>query len=161
MFQSSTANPARPRDLESRSGLSNGEIKAKFHRLLVDSVDVKAMNKLDDLTVRRELRAAIDELFLSHPDLLRYREKDRLAQELVDEMVGFGTATPLIVVGLVYLASTIPMTRLVALLDDAPGERRVVALIIYRLVCTVILKNFLPRFCSDPLYLVQHVKMAF
>ena len=65
-------------------------IKEKLHRLLIEMVDVRAMLKLDEKVVCRELRTAIDKLFMSHPELARHREKDRLAQELVDEMVGFG-----------------------------------------------------------------------
>jgi len=90
MFQNSQSKAPRPVPVAARDGLSDAQIKAKFHQLLVNSVDVKAMNQLDEKTVRRELKGAIDELFLTHTDLLRHREKDRLAQELVDEMVGFG-----------------------------------------------------------------------
>lgn len=77
-------------------GHEDKTIKEKFHRLLIEMVDVRAMLQLDEKIVRRELRAAIDTLFMSHPDLARYREKDRLAQELVDEMVGFGPLEPLL-----------------------------------------------------------------
>lgn len=65
-------------------------IKERLHRLLIEMVDVRAMLKLSDRVVRRELRSAIDTLFMSQPDLARHREKERLAQELIDEMVGFG-----------------------------------------------------------------------
>jgi len=90
MFQQTHSDLLKVRPDEKTSRQSDKVIKEKFHRWLIEMVDVRAMLKLDEAVVRRELRAAIDKLFLSHPELVRHGEKDRLAQELIDEMVGFG-----------------------------------------------------------------------
>jgi len=71
-------------------------VKDKFHRLLLEMIDVQAILQMDEAVVRRELRTAIENLFLSHPELLRYHQKDRLTQELIDEMLGFGPLEPLL-----------------------------------------------------------------
>ncbi|MFN3153125.1 CpaF family protein [Bremerella sp.] len=90
MFQQTHSSPLKSRADERPSRQDDKVIKEKFHRWLIEMVDVRAMLKLDEAVVRRELRAAIETLFLSHPELVRHGEKDRLAQELIDEMVGFG-----------------------------------------------------------------------
>lgn len=90
MFQQTHSDQVRARADEKSSRRDDKVIKEKFHRWLIEMVDVRAMLQLDEAVVRRELRAAIEKLFLSHPELVRHGEKDRLAQELVDEMVGFG-----------------------------------------------------------------------
>lgn len=90
MFQQTHSNPVRVRADEKSSRRDDKAIKEKFHRWLIEMVDVRAMLQLDEAVVRRELRSAIEKLFLSHPELVRHGEKDRLAQELIDEMVGFG-----------------------------------------------------------------------
>lgn len=90
MFQQTHSDQVRARADEKSSRRDDKVIKEKFHRWLIEMVDVRAMLQLDEAVVRRELRAAIETLFLSHPELVRHGEKDRLAQELVDEMVGFG-----------------------------------------------------------------------
>lgn len=90
MFQQTHSSPLKTRADERPSRQDDKVIKEKFHRWLIEMVDVRAMLKLDEAVVRRELRAAIETLFLSHPELVRHGEKDRLAQELIDEMVGFG-----------------------------------------------------------------------
>lgn len=90
MFQQTRSDPKNVRPEVKPSRHDDKVIKEKFHRLLIEMVDVRAMLKLDEVVVRHELRAAIEKLFLSHPELVRHGEKDRLAQELIDEMVGFG-----------------------------------------------------------------------
>lgn len=90
MFQNVQAeSPNRSSDSHVKAN-EDKTIKERLHRLLIEMVDVRAMLKLDENIVRRELRTAIETLFMSHSDLVRHREKDRLAQELIDEMVGFG-----------------------------------------------------------------------
>ncbi len=90
MFQQTRTEQTKATSDIKSSRNDDKQIKEKFHRWLIEMVDVRAMLKLDESVVRRELRAAIEKLFLSHPELVRHREKDRLAQELIDEMVGFG-----------------------------------------------------------------------
>ncbi|MBA2112949.1 CpaF family protein [Bremerella alba] len=90
MFQQTHSDLLKVRPESKTSRQDDKVIKEKFHRWLIEMVDVRAMLKLDEAVVRRELRAAIEKLFLSHADLVRHGEKDRLAQELIDEMVGFG-----------------------------------------------------------------------
>ncbi len=90
MFQQTHSEVVKARPSERSTRRDDKVIKEKFHRWLIEMVDVRAMLQLDEAVVRRELRTAIDKLFLSHPELVRHGEKDRLAQELIDEMVGFG-----------------------------------------------------------------------
>ncbi|GAA4436386.1 CpaF family protein [Bremerella cremea] len=90
MFQQKSPEFARRASDPKEKRQEEKSVKDRLHHLLIEMVDVRAMMRLDEGVVRKELRTAIENLFLSHPDLIRYREKDRLTQELVDEMVGFG-----------------------------------------------------------------------
>ncbi|EAQ78170.1 CpaF family protein [Blastopirellula marina] len=92
MFQSRSAKfaVAAPTPTPKKLGLPYDVVKGRIHKSLVDRIDVRAMNQMNDQSLRNELKAAIEDIFLTNPDLISFTEKDQLTAELIDEMIGFG-----------------------------------------------------------------------
>jgi pilus assembly protein CpaF len=70
--------------------------KADLHRRLVDRLDLKAVEKLPGERLRQELRAIVSGLVASSGAPLNQDERERLVQDILDEVTGLGPLEPLL-----------------------------------------------------------------
>jgi pilus assembly protein CpaF len=71
-------------------------LKRELHQKLVDGLDLSRLDKMEPGQLRQELRATIIAM-VSGPELpLNRTERDRLVEELVDEVMGLGPLEPLL-----------------------------------------------------------------
>ncbi len=83
-----------PIELASASGYQ--DIKTRIHNQLIDDVELKKLETLSPDQVRTQLRDVIGKL-ISNEDLpLNRIERERLVQELLDEVTGLGPLEPLL-----------------------------------------------------------------
>ena len=71
------------------------EIKAEFHKLLIEDINLSALEKLPYDTLLQEMGDLVREYVAQQRITLNSREIDELVQTLVDEMVGLGPLEPL------------------------------------------------------------------
>jgi pilus assembly protein CpaF len=72
------------------------EVKSRIHHQLLERLDLSQMENLEDLQVAREIRQALEQLFLEESEPINLREKNRLIQELEFEILGLGPLEPLL-----------------------------------------------------------------
>ncbi|MBX3451479.1 MAG: CpaF family protein [Planctomycetaceae bacterium] len=70
-------------------------LKKDLHQRLITGMDLSTVRKLDDYELRRELRAALEELTDSCGNLLSVDEREQLVSEVLDETLGLGPLDPL------------------------------------------------------------------
>lgn len=72
------------------------EMKIKLHERLLDIIDLSIIDSLDKVTLKREIRKAIEYLFAQGEVTLplNAREKEILYQEIQDELLGLGPIEP-------------------------------------------------------------------
>ncbi|MGI5862204.1 MAG: CpaF family protein [Myxococcales bacterium] len=72
------------------------DLKVELHRGLIDQLDLKSFEKLDPAELRAELRPTLVEM-VSAPDLpLNRFERERMVEELLDELTGLGPLEPIL-----------------------------------------------------------------
>jgi pilus assembly protein CpaF len=86
-----TANPKV--ELQSRQ---YQEIKSSIHKSLLDRLNLEAMTSLPPDRVRQEIRPAVASLVSEEKTPLSLIEKERLIEEVLDEVFGLGPLEPLI-----------------------------------------------------------------
>jgi pilus assembly protein CpaF len=86
--------PAGPEG--SAAGQLFHDLKADLHRRLVDRIDLRTLEKLPPERVREELKAALVALVQESALPLSRAERERMVQELVDELIGLGPLEPLL-----------------------------------------------------------------
>src|SRR3954447_17190073 len=69
--------------------------KRELHQRLINSMDLSVLGKIDEAGLRREVRAAAEELCARGTDLLNSTERERLVEEVMDETFGLGPLEPL------------------------------------------------------------------
>jgi pilus assembly protein CpaF len=69
--------------------------KRELHQRLITSMDLSMLGKADPENLRREVRAAAEELCRQGPDLLNLVEREKLLEEVMDETFGLGPLEPL------------------------------------------------------------------
>jgi pilus assembly protein CpaF len=72
------------------------ELKAELHRRIIDKLDLKTIEKLPPDRLRDELRSVLAAIVSSAPIPLNQVERERMLQELLDELTGFGPLEPLL-----------------------------------------------------------------
>jgi pilus assembly protein CpaF len=72
------------------------EMKGELHRRLVDRLDLKAIERLPLDRLREELRGIVSGMVSGSGAALNQRERDRLIQEILDEVTGLGPLEPLL-----------------------------------------------------------------
>jgi pilus assembly protein CpaF len=72
------------------------QIKAEIHKVLVESVDVARLNRWQPDRLRREVQALADTVVANKRESLSQVERERLVQELLDEVFGLGPLEPLL-----------------------------------------------------------------
>jgi len=65
-------------------------LKAELHQQLVSNMDLKVIGNMNDEELRKEVRAAAEELCRLRADLLSLADRERLIEEVLDEVFGFG-----------------------------------------------------------------------
>jgi pilus assembly protein CpaF len=72
------------------------EVKKRIHHLLLERLDLSALEELDDQVRAREIRQALGILLAEDEEPLNLGEKTRLARELEFEILGLGPLEPLL-----------------------------------------------------------------
>jgi pilus assembly protein CpaF len=71
-------------------------LKKEIHRQLVTQLNLPSIGTVDDYELRRELRRGIEQLCVDRADLMSQEERDRLNNEIIDEVLGLGPIDPLL-----------------------------------------------------------------
>jgi pilus assembly protein CpaF len=72
------------------------ELKFSIHRKLLDRINLQAMSALGGERMRTEVRAAVARLIDEERSALSLVEKDRILEEVLDEVFGLGPLEPLL-----------------------------------------------------------------
>jgi pilus assembly protein CpaF len=86
-------SPAAARD---PSALQHQELKFSIHRKLLDRINLEAVYAMPGERVRQEIRPSIAKLVGEEKTPLTLVEKDRLIEEVLDEVFGLGPLEPLL-----------------------------------------------------------------
>jgi pilus assembly protein CpaF len=66
------------------------KLKADIHRQLVEMIDISRLEKIKPERLRRDVRALAEQLAQSTPELLNPGERERLVDEIMNEVFGLG-----------------------------------------------------------------------
>ncbi len=72
------------------------DAKLRVHAKLIDELDLSALDKLDDETMRRRVRGIIGEIIRKEEMALSSAEEASFADAVMDEMTGLGPIEPLL-----------------------------------------------------------------
>ncbi len=72
------------------------DLKGELHRRIIDKLDLKTIEKLSPDRLRDELRAVLGATVAESPVPLNHTERERMIQDLLDELTGFGPLEPLL-----------------------------------------------------------------
>lgn len=72
------------------------ELKAKIHDRLLELIDLSLLNTVNEAVLRQEIRKLVERILVedNHALPLNYSEKERLFQEVQDEVLGLGPLEP-------------------------------------------------------------------
>ncbi len=90
-----TADPSRPGGRET-SASQYQELKFSIHRKLLDRINLEAVYSTPGDRVRQEIRPSVAKLVNEERTPLSLSEKDRLIEEVLDEVFGLGPLEPLL-----------------------------------------------------------------
>jgi pilus assembly protein CpaF len=98
LLQPSPREPAIPPEARVSDGepLRFAEVKNELHRRLVDRLDLKNIDKLSPERVRDEIRSLLASMVSASKIPLNQVERERLIQDLLDEVTGLGPLEPLL-----------------------------------------------------------------
>lgn len=71
------------------------QLKTQLHEQLVREMDFAVLRSVESSVLRHELRRGAERLCSQHTDLLTQADRDRLIDELINEMMGHGPLEPL------------------------------------------------------------------
>jgi pilus assembly protein CpaF len=72
------------------------DLKTDLHRRVVDSLDLKTLEKLSPERLREQLRSVVGSLLAGANVPLNQSERDQMVQDLLDELTGLGPLEPLL-----------------------------------------------------------------
>jgi pilus assembly protein CpaF len=83
------------------AGHPNGDerfirLKKEIHKQLVTGLRIPTGGAVDDYELRQELRRGVEQLCNDRGELLSQEERERLANEIIDETLGLGPIDPLL-----------------------------------------------------------------
>jgi pilus assembly protein CpaF len=91
------AEPARSVSaLRDASSIQHQELKFAIHRKLLDRINLEAVYAMPGERVRQEIRPSVAKLVNEEKTPLSLAEKDRLIEEVLDEVFGLGPLEPLL-----------------------------------------------------------------
>src|SRR2546426_2112322 len=91
--------PSRVRDVLDRPGAANAarqsDLKSKVHRKLLQSLNSETLRLISKERLRGEIGRAVEKLLLQENIPMTLPERDRVIEEILDEVFGFGPLEPL------------------------------------------------------------------
>ncbi len=90
------ADPLRLAGTRDTSALGRQEMKFAIHRKLLDRINLEAVYAMPGDRVRQEIRPSVAKLVNEEKTPLSLQEKDRLIEEVLDEVFGLGPLEPLL-----------------------------------------------------------------
>ena len=72
------------------------DLKTDLHRRVVDSLDLKSLEKLSPERLREQLRSVVGPLLAAPGVQLNQGEREQMVQDLLDELTGLGPLEPLL-----------------------------------------------------------------
>ena len=90
------AAAASPRGKPESAAFDLLDAKLRVHAKLIDELDLSALDKLDDDTMRRRVRGIISEIIRKEEMALSSAEEASFADAVMDEMTGLGPIEPLL-----------------------------------------------------------------
>ena len=81
---------------EPSAGFDLLDAKLRIHAKLIDELDLSALDKMDDETMRRRVRGIIGEIIRKEEMALSATEEASFADAVMDEMTGLGPIEPLL-----------------------------------------------------------------
>ncbi|HBV63322.1 MAG TPA: pilus assembly protein CpaF [Rhodopirellula sp.] len=66
------------------------EVKTRIHSKLVDKLDLARVGDLKGDTLKREIRLVVEHLCDAEDTLLNHQERERIVEEVIDEVLGLG-----------------------------------------------------------------------
>src|SRR6058998_1688054 len=92
--------PSRLRDVLDRSGSGNAarqsDLKSKVHRKLLQSLNSETLRLISKERLRGEIGRAVEKLLLQENIPMTLPERDRIIEEILDEVFGLGPLEPLL-----------------------------------------------------------------
>lgn len=73
-----------------------GAVKAAIHRKLIQKLNLDRLNEVNRDEVRREVGLILEALVVGESTPMNLQERERLAQEVLDEVFGLGPLEPLL-----------------------------------------------------------------
>src|ERR1700758_1156420 len=73
-----------------------GGVKAAIHRKLIQKLNLDRLNEVNREDVRREVSQILEALVVGESTPMNLQERERLAQEVLDEVFGLGPLEPLL-----------------------------------------------------------------
>jgi pilus assembly protein CpaF len=73
-----------------------GGVKAAIHRKLIQKLNLERLNEVNKEDVRREVSQILEALVVGESTPMNLQERERLAQEVLDEVFGLGPLEPLL-----------------------------------------------------------------
>src|SRR3989304_9325589 len=73
----------------------HSELKSKVHRKLLQSLDSDTLRLISKERLRGEIGRAVEKLLLQENIPMTLPERDRIIEEILDEVFGFGPLEPL------------------------------------------------------------------
>src|SRR5712664_1410568 len=73
-----------------------GGVKAAIHRKLIQKLNLDRLNEVNRDDVRREVSQILEALVVGESAPMNLQERERLAQEVLDEVFGLGPLEPLL-----------------------------------------------------------------
>ena len=72
------------------------DLKVRLHQRLIEEINLSVLDRVDRSELKREISGAIGRLIASENKPLNTQERERITDELVDELMGFGPLEPLL-----------------------------------------------------------------
>src|SRR5712671_4319435 len=73
-----------------------GSVKAAIHRKLIQKLNLDRLTEVNREDVRREVSQILEALVVGESAPMNLQERERLAQEVLDEVFGLGPLEPLL-----------------------------------------------------------------
>ncbi len=72
------------------------DLKVRLHQKIIDKLNLSALDKIDRVQAKEEITVILAELLKEEDRPISSIERNRLADEILDEMLGFGPLEPLL-----------------------------------------------------------------
>ena len=71
-------------------------LKVLIHQQLLDRINLSLLDKMPRETIKREIGGIVEELLVSHSQVLNRTERNALSEDVLDELLGLGPLEPLL-----------------------------------------------------------------